>query len=66
MVKEMHPQSIREATDSVLPVWLDAFRVLLAQDPRADVAPGAPWDRLAIRIQLFKARRAPAPARPAS
>jgi hypothetical protein len=56
MVKEMHPQSFREATDSVLPVWLDAFHVLLAQNPAADVAgtDTAGWDRLAIRVQIFK------------
>lgn len=56
MVKEMHPQSIKEATDSVLPVWLDAFRVLLNMDPREDVASEQNWDRLAIRIQIFRVR----------
>jgi hypothetical protein len=55
MVKDMHPQSIKEATASVLPVWLEAFQVLANLDPSADVA-GPHWDGLAIRIQLFKVR----------
>jgi hypothetical protein len=56
MVKEMHPQAIKEATASVLPVWLDAFNVLLALDPREDVSSPEKWDGLAIRIQVFRVR----------
>jgi len=54
MVKNQHPQAVKEATDSVLPVWLEAFRVLLNTDPQQDVAGGNNWDGLAIRIQIFK------------
>ncbi len=28
MVKDQHPQAVKEATSLVLPVWLDAFKVL--------------------------------------
>lgn len=54
MVKEMHPQAIKEATASVLPVWLEAFKVLLNIDPREDVSSPEKWDGLAIRIQVFR------------
>ncbi|KAJ8502778.1 hypothetical protein ONZ45_g11445 [Pleurotus djamor] len=54
MVKEQHPQAVREATASVLPVWLEAFKVLLSIDPSQDFS--APtWDSLHVRIQVFKA-----------
>ncbi|KAI0319475.1 armadillo-type protein [Amylostereum chailletii] len=53
MVKEQHPQAVKEASASVLPVWLDAFKVLLQLDPLQDVS-GANWDGLAIRIQIFR------------
>jgi hypothetical protein len=53
MVKDMHPQAIKEATASVLPVWLDAFKVLGNLDPSQDVS-GTNWDGLAIRIQVYK------------
>ncbi|TFY66382.1 hypothetical protein EVG20_g4698, partial [Dentipellis fragilis] len=53
MVKDLHPQAVKEASASVLPVWLDAFKVLLDLDPRQDVS-GASWDGLAIRIQVFR------------
>ncbi|KAJ8502564.1 hypothetical protein ONZ45_g11647 [Pleurotus djamor] len=47
MVKEQHPQAIREATASVLPVWLEAFKVLLNIDPPQDFS--APtWDSLHV------------------
>ncbi|KII94307.1 hypothetical protein PLICRDRAFT_50286 [Plicaturopsis crispa FD-325 SS-3] len=54
IVKEAHPQAVKEATASVLPVWLDAFRVLLNIDPQQDVSNPNSWDGLAIRIQIFK------------
>jgi hypothetical protein len=54
MVKDQHPQSVKEASDSVLPVWLEAFKVLLNMDPHQDVADASNWDGLAIRIQIFK------------
>ncbi|EIN14253.1 ARM repeat-containing protein [Punctularia strigosozonata HHB-11173 SS5] len=55
MVKEQHPQATQEATASVLPIWLEAFKVLLASDPRQDIVSETNWDGLAIRIQIFRA-----------
>lgn len=54
MVKDQHPQAVKEATASVLPVWLEAFKVLLNIEPQQDVASSENWDSLAIRIQIFK------------
>jgi len=54
MVKDQHPQAVKEAIASVLPVWLDAFKVLLTIDPLQDVANTPNWDGLTVRIQLFK------------
>ncbi|KAK7040193.1 hypothetical protein VNI00_009999 [Paramarasmius palmivorus] len=53
MVKEQHPQAVKEAIASVLPVWLEAFKVLLNLDPKQDIS-GPSWDNLAVRIQVFK------------
>jgi hypothetical protein len=58
MVKGQHPASVKEATASILPVWLDAFKVLLALDPLHDVS-GANWDGLALRVQVFRVRSHP-------
>jgi importin-9 len=55
MVKEQHPQSVKEAIASVLPVWLEAFKVLLSIDPTQDLKADS-WDGLAIRIQAFRVR----------
>jgi hypothetical protein len=54
MVKEQHPQAVKEATASVLVVWLEAFKVLLELDPRQDVREGQAWEGLAIRREIFK------------
>jgi len=54
MVKDQHPDSVKEATASVLPGWLDAFKYLLNLDPIADVTGLSNWDGLTIRIQIFK------------
>ncbi|KAJ7610789.1 armadillo-type protein [Roridomyces roridus] len=54
MVKGQHPQSVKEAIATILPVWLEAFKVLLSTDPQADIANAQDWDTLAIRIQVFK------------
>ena len=54
MVKDQHPQAVKEATASVLPVWLEAFKVLLNIDPLQDVADPSNWDGLTVRIQIFK------------
>ncbi|KAH8992921.1 ARM repeat-containing protein, partial [Lactarius akahatsu] len=53
MVKDQHPQAAKEAVANVLPVWLDAFSVLLNLDPQQDVS-GEHWDGLEIRVQIFK------------
>ncbi|KAI8980578.1 ARM repeat-containing protein [Trametes punicea] len=54
MVKDQYPEAVKEATATVLHVWLDAFKTLLSIDPRADVENTPNWDGLAIRIQVFK------------
>lgn len=54
MVKDQHPQSVKEATASVLPVWLEAFKVLLNIDPTQEVNNVPNWDGLTVRIQIFK------------
>jgi importin-9 len=53
MVKDIHPQAVKEATASIFAVWLAAFRTLLNTDPLADVSRPY-WDGIAIRIQIFK------------
>ena len=52
MVKDQHPQAVKETIASVLPVWLDAFTVLLYLDLQREVQGN--WDGLSIRIQVFK------------
>ena len=59
MVKDAHPEPVKEAASTVLPVWLEAFRVLLNIDPRKDVESVANWDGLAIRTQVIKVRILP-------
>lgn len=54
MVKDQHPQSVKEATGSILPVWIEAFLVLLNLDVRQDVENSDNWDNLAIRKEIFK------------
>ncbi|KAF5384768.1 hypothetical protein D9615_001050 [Tricholomella constricta] len=54
MVKDQHPQATKEAVASVLPVWLEAFKVLLKINPSQDVQNTENWDGLAVRIQIFK------------
>ena len=56
MVKDQHPQSVKEATGSILPVWIEAFLVLLNIDVRQDVENTDNWDGLAIRKEIFKVR----------
>ncbi|KIJ66488.1 hypothetical protein HYDPIDRAFT_174567 [Hydnomerulius pinastri MD-312] len=60
MVKEQHPQAVKEATENILPVWLGTFGEILKLDPANDVSGQASpdqanWDGLAVRIQIFKA-----------
>jgi hypothetical protein len=54
MVKDQHPQAVKEAIASVLPVWLEAFKVLLNIDPQQDIGTSTHWDGLSVRIQIFK------------
>ena len=54
MVKDQFPDAVKEATNSVLPVWLDALKTLLNVNPLQDVENTSNWDGLAIRIQVFK------------
>ncbi|PFH48408.1 hypothetical protein AMATHDRAFT_65585 [Amanita thiersii Skay4041] len=54
MVKDQHPQAVKEATASVLPVWLDAFKVLLNLDIEQELQRSDNWDGLTVRIQVFK------------
>ncbi|KAF8167572.1 armadillo-type protein [Crassisporium funariophilum] len=54
MVKDQHPQGVKEAVATVLPTWLEAFKVLLNMDPLQDVANASQWDGLTVRIQIFK------------
>ncbi|KAJ6502647.1 armadillo-type protein [Mycena vulgaris] len=55
MVKGQHPQAVKEAIATILPIWLEAFKVLLSTDPQVDIANAQDWDALAVRIQVFKA-----------
>lgn len=57
MVKDQYPEAVSEATGTILPVWLDAFKVLLNIDPRQDVENTSDWDGLSIRVQVFKVNR---------
>ncbi|KAG6857312.1 hypothetical protein H0H87_006505 [Tephrocybe sp. NHM501043] len=54
MVKDQYPQGTKEAVSTILPVWLEAFKVLLQIDPKLDVTNTDNWDGLAVRIQIFK------------
>jgi hypothetical protein len=54
MVKDQHPQAVKEATATILPVWLEAFKVLLNLNPLKDVSNQDNWDGLAVRIQVFR------------
>ena len=54
MVKDQHPAAVQEATASIIPVWLEAFKVLLDLEISQDVNEQS-WDGLAIRKELFKA-----------
>ena len=54
MVKDQFPDAVTEATTSILPVWLDAFRTLLNIDPQQELNGASNWDGLLVRIQIFK------------
>ena len=55
MVRDQHPHAVKEATGNILPVWLEAFKVLLNTPPQQDVQSADNWDGLAIRMEIFKA-----------
>ncbi|KAJ7724258.1 ARM repeat-containing protein [Mycena metata] len=54
MVKGQHPQAVKEAIATILPIWLEAFKVLLSTDPQTDLTGAQDWDALSVRIQVFK------------
>ncbi|KAG8219346.1 armadillo-type protein [Butyriboletus roseoflavus] len=54
MVKEQHPQAVKEATENILPVWLDTFKDILGH-PINDTLNQPTWDGLTVRVQVFKA-----------
>lgn len=56
MVKDQVPSALTEASDVVLPQWLDAFRLTLESDPVDDVRNPSDWSALAPRIQIFRVR----------
>jgi hypothetical protein len=56
MVKDQVPSAVTEASNVVLPQWLDAFRITLKSDPIDDVRNPSDWSALAPRIQIFRVR----------
>ncbi|TEB38615.1 ARM repeat-containing protein [Coprinellus micaceus] len=54
MVKDQFPDAVNEATTSILPVWLEAFKTLLNIDPQQELNGAKTWDGLLVRIQIFK------------
>ncbi|KAF8522163.1 ARM repeat-containing protein [Hysterangium stoloniferum] len=54
MVKDAHPQAVKEALDAVLPQWVEAFKALLNQDLAAELSNENDWDPLLVRVQAFK------------
>ncbi|KAE9404749.1 hypothetical protein BT96DRAFT_404936 [Gymnopus androsaceus JB14] len=58
MVKKQHPQAVKEAGANVIPIWLEAFKVL-NMDPRNNVAKDSIWEGLAVRIQKAHSRLIP-------
>jgi hypothetical protein len=54
-VKEEHPAAVKHALDQIAPVWMGAFKALLAGDAAGEVQ--ANWESLGIRIEIFRVRR---------
>ncbi|GJJ12042.1 hypothetical protein Clacol_006283 [Clathrus columnatus] len=54
MVKEQHPQAIKDAIVGILPEWIEAFKVLLMQDLNFELSESDRWDALLVRVQIFK------------
>jgi hypothetical protein len=55
-VKEEHPAAVKHALDQIAPVWMGAFKALLAGDAAGEVQ--ANWENLGIRIEIFRVGRA--------
>ncbi|EAU92368.2 hypothetical protein CC1G_00587 [Coprinopsis cinerea okayama7 len=55
MVKDQYTDAVNEATTSILPVWLEAFKVLLNIDDLQGLVGAANWDSILVRIEIFKA-----------
>ncbi|VDB86276.1 unnamed protein product [Peniophora sp. CBMAI 1063] len=53
MVKGAHPDAVKDAAQSILPVWIDALQAVLQSDPTADVQTEN-WDGLALRVQACR------------
>ncbi|GFZ49805.1 hypothetical protein JCM24511_07208 [Saitozyma sp. JCM 24511] len=51
-VKEEHPAAVKHALDQIAPVWMGAFKALLAGDAAGEVQ--ANWENLGIRIEIFR------------
>ncbi|KAF8435647.1 ARM repeat-containing protein [Boletus edulis BED1] len=54
MVKEQHPQAVKEATENILPIWLATFKEILEHSIN-DIPNQSTWDGLTVRVQVFKA-----------
>ncbi|KAF8131585.1 armadillo-type protein [Boletus edulis] len=54
MVKEQHPQAVKEATENILPIWLATFKEILEHSIN-DILNQSTWDGLTVRVQVFKA-----------
>ncbi|BEJ11716.1 hypothetical protein CspHIS471_0201760 [Cutaneotrichosporon sp. HIS471] len=52
MLKDEHPQAVRQALDGMAPVWFDAFTQLLSVDAAVDLQTS--WESLALRIRIFR------------
>lgn len=63
MVKSQYPAAVKEAVESILPPWLDAFKIILSTDPRQDVQNSSNWDGIALRFQIYKVQISLSPLR---
>ncbi|KAG6380709.1 armadillo-type protein [Boletus reticuloceps] len=54
MVKEQHPQAVKEATENILPIWIATFKEILEHSIN-DILNQSTWDGLTVRVQVFKA-----------
>ncbi|TFK26759.1 ARM repeat-containing protein [Coprinopsis marcescibilis] len=54
MVKGQFKDAVTEATTSILPVWLEAFKVLLANETLQNLIGAPNWDSILVPIQIYK------------